>query len=97
MNNNTISIADVLKLMINKLWLIILLCIISSGVAFGISNYMIPLKYKSYTTMYVKNSNKIIQEDIVNSSDLNTAKSLVSTYIAILRSDTMMRRLVKFS
>ncbi len=91
MNDKTISIADVLKLMMNKLWLIILLCIIGGGIAFGFSNYIMPLKYKSYTTMYVKNSNKILQEDYVNSSDLYTAKSLVSTYIAILKSDTMMR------
>lgn len=91
MDDNTISIADILKLMINKLWLIILLCIIGGGIAFGLSNYMMPLKYESYTTMYVKNSNKLLEEDHVNSGDLNTAKSLVSTYIAILQSNTMMR------
>ncbi|MCM1133415.1 MAG: polysaccharide biosynthesis tyrosine autokinase [Ruminococcus flavefaciens] len=91
MNDNTISIVDILKLMISKIWLIILLCIIGGIGAFAFSHYLQPLKYESYTTMYVKNSNKILSEDYVDSGDLNTAKSLVSTYIAILKSDSMMR------
>lgn len=89
MDNNTISIKDIINMMIKKLWLIILLFIIGGIASFSVSKFIMPLKYSSYTTMYVKNNNGNYQD--ISSGDLNTAKSLVSTYIAVLKSDSMMK------
>lgn len=89
--DNTISIKDIINLMIRKLWLIILFFIIGGISFFAVSKYIMPLKYSSYTTMYVKNNNGSYQD--ISSGDLNTAKSLVSTYIAVLKSDSMMREI----
>lgn len=87
---NTISIKDIIGLILSKLWLIILLAVIGGGAAFGCAEFLIPLKYQSYTTMYVKNNNE--NATILNNSDLNTARSLVNTYIAVLQSDTIMEK-----
>lgn len=83
---NTYSIKNILQLMIGKLWLIMILTVIGGGAAFGYANYMLPLQYQSYTTMYVR--------DNPNSSgnNLNAARSLVSTYIAVLKSDAMLEK-----
>lgn len=85
---NTYSIKNIIKLLFAKIWLILILTILCGGAAFGYAKLVMPLKYQSYTTMYVKNN----MENTANFSnnDLNTARSLVSTYIAVLQSDTML-------
>ncbi len=87
---NTYSIKNILQLLRAKLWLIIILTVIGGGAAFGYAKCMLPLQYQSYTTMYVKNNTQNVQN--VNNSDLNTARSLVSTYIAVLKSDTLLEK-----
>lgn len=89
----TISIKDILRLFLAKIWLIIIMLIVGAGVAFSYSKFVMPLQYESYTTMYVKNNNQ--SQPTVNVNDLNTAKSLVSTYIAVLKSDTIMEDVSK--
>lgn len=91
-DNSIISIKSILKLMIEKLWLIILLFIIGGTGAFAVSKYIMPLKYCSYTTMYIKNNDGKYQDSSLSAGDLNTAKSLLNTYIAVLQSDSMMRK-----
>lgn len=88
-----ISIADLIKLMLSKLWLIILLFVLGGVSAFCVSEFVLPPQYESYTTMYVKNNNS--SQAVVSAGDLSTAKSLVSTYIAILKSDTIMEEVGK--
>ncbi len=80
------SIKNILRLMIGKLWLIIILTVIGGGAAFSYAKFVLPLQYQSYTTLYVR--------DNLNSSgnNLNTARSLVSTYIAVLKSDAMLEK-----
>lgn len=57
---------------------------------FCVSKFMMPLKYQSYTSMYVKNSNETIITDGVNLNDLNASKSLLDTYIAVLQDDAVI-------
>lgn len=85
---NTYSIKSIFKLLYSKIWLIIILAVLCGGAAFSYANFMMPLKYQSYTTMYVKNNTENAAN--LNNNDLNAARSLVSTYIAVLQSDTML-------
>ena len=85
----TYSIKELIDLMLAKLWLIIVLTIVGGGAAFGYAKIMMPLKYSSFSTMYVKN-NKVSSSESVNLNDLNASKSLVSTYATVLRSSTVM-------
>lgn len=82
----TYSIKTILRLLMGKLWLILILAVVGGGAAFGYAKFMLPLEYQSYTTMYVR--------DNLNSSgnNLNAARSLVSTYIAVLKSDAMLEK-----
>jgi capsular polysaccharide biosynthesis protein len=90
--SEVISVGHLLQVIRNKLWLLLLFLILGAGVAFCFAKFLLPLKYQSYTSMYVKNSTTI-SSDSVELNDLNVSKSLVSTYIAVLEDDTVMERL----
>lgn len=84
------TIKSIFRLLLSKLWLIIALMVVGGGAMFCISKFMMPLKYQSYTSMYVKNSNEAIITDGVNLNDLNASKSLLDTYIAVLQDDAVI-------
>lgn len=88
-NENEYSIQSLIRLVLSKWWLILVFAVVGAAAAFGVSKYCMPLEYKSYTSMYVKNNNTTTS-DAVNLSDLNASKSLVSTYIAVLQDDAVM-------
>lgn len=87
---NGYTIKSIFQLLVSKLWLIITMMIVGGGAMFCISKFMMPLKYQSYTSMYVKNSNEAIVTDGVNLNDLNASKSLLDTYIAVLQDDAVI-------
>lgn len=83
------TVRELLALLFNKIWLIIVLAILFGIGAFFTANFVMPSKFESYTTMYVKN-NTVSGSDNVNLNDLNASKSLVNTYIAILKTNAVM-------
>lgn len=89
---DTIDLKQLIGLMLSKLWLIILLALIGGTAGYCFSHFMMPLKYESYLSMYVKNatnSSSTVNENI-NLGDLNASKSLVATYMAVLKDDAVM-------
>lgn len=93
--SKTYTIKDLIGLFLSKIWLILLLMIVCGAAAFSFSNFIMPLKYQSYVSMYVKNSNESNNTDGVNLNDLNASKSLLSTYIAVLQDDAVMEEIGK--
>ena len=87
---NGYTIKSIFQLLVSKLWLILTMMIVGGGAMFCVSKFMMPLKYQSYTSMYVKNSNETIITDGVNLNDLNASKSLLDTYIAVLQDDAVI-------
>lgn len=87
---NGYTLKSIFQLLVSKLWMIITMMIVGGGAMFCISKFMMPLKYQSYTSMYVKNSNEAIITDGVNLNDLNASKSLLDTYIAVLQDDAVI-------
>lgn len=92
--DDSYSILDLIGLMISKIWLIILLAVLGGSSAFFVSKFVMSPKYEAYTTMYVKNNNALSteQKNNVDLNDLNASKSLVSTYIAVLKSNAVMEK-----
>ena len=84
-----ISIKDLVFLLLRRIWWIIGAAVIFGLGAFLISDYMIPNKYQSNVSMYVRNKEGQEQQGI-NNNDLSVSKSLVSTYIVILNNDAVM-------
>lgn len=92
---NNYTIRDLLALLLSKIWFIIVCTVVIGAASFLTSEFIMPPKYESYTTMYVKNNNSVSAEQAeqnnnVDLNDLNASKSLVSTYIAVLKSNRVM-------
>ncbi len=85
------TIADLLKLFIKQIWVIIICTVLFGVASFCVSKFIISPKYSSYATMYVKSNTQIQHSDGVNLNDLNASKSLASTYIAMLKSNSIMQ------
>lgn len=89
---NSYTIRDLLALLRSKVWFIIIFTAVIGAASFLAAEFIMPPKYESYTTMYVKNQNAVNPEtdNNVDINDLNASKSLVSTYIAVLKSNKVM-------
>ena len=86
---NTYSIKNILRLLINKLWLIIILIVIGGGAAFAFSKFVLSLQYSSHITMYVQ-SYTGISENADNVNNISNSKQLVNTYMEVLKDDAVM-------
>ncbi len=91
--NETVSIKKLLELIISKIWLVILAAVIGAAATFGVSKFMMPLQYQSYTSLFVKSTEKQTLTPNINSYDINTARNLASTYIVVMRDDAVMNEL----
>lgn len=89
---NNYTIRDLLTLLLSRVWFIIICTVVIGAASFLTAKFIMPPKYESYTTMYVKNQNSVSQDtnNNVDLNDLNASKSLVSTYIAVLKSNQVM-------
>lgn len=87
-----VNIRRLLELLLSKIWVLLLSMAVGGALMFAYAKLMMPLKYESYTSLYVR-SKEAGEEDTttIKLSDLNTSKSLVSTYIVVLDSDSAMK------
>ena len=90
--NETYSIKDILTLLWNHATLIILFSILGTAAGYGISKYVLPLKYSSHITIYVQSYTDIKEdaENVYNVNNISYSKQLVNTYIEVLKDDTVM-------
>ena len=86
---NSYSIKDIIGLLLSKLWILIFVTIIGGAAAFGISKFVLPLKYSSHITMYVQ-SYTGISENANAQNNISNSKQLVNTYMEVLKDDAVM-------
>lgn len=87
--NNTYSIKDIIKLLLSKLWLLIIVTIIGGAAAFCYSKFVMPLEYSSHISMYVQ-SYTGISENANAQNNISNSKQLVNTYMEVLKDDAVM-------
>lgn len=85
----TIDLKYLIRLLLGKIWLIILITVIGGAVAFGISKTLMPLEYSSHITMYVQ-SYYGVSDSINNQNNISNSKQLVNTYMEVLKDDAVM-------
>lgn len=81
----TVDLLHLLAVLWHKAWAIVLAGILGAGACFGWATFMIPETYSSSVMMYVNNETSIGGVSLTL-SDINAAKSLVNTYLVILKS-----------
>lgn len=91
MNNDNeyikIDLSKVLGGLIRRAWIIILCMILCGAALFSYATYLVTPMYESSVLMYVNNSDFSVgvTSFSISSSDISAAKSLVETYLVILK------------
>lgn len=89
---------DLWKLLLLYLrrWRLILLCALAAAAISLIytANFITPL-YRANVTIYVNNIKANQQVDYISAANLATSQQLVNTYVNIIRSDTVLEKVVK--
>lgn len=84
-----IDLTELFGALLKRIKFILFLTIVAGAIAFSIAKFVMPLKYTSSISMYVKNSDSNTSENL-QINDINAQKSLVSTYIVILQHDAVI-------
>lgn len=87
--NNTISVKDLISLLISKIWIIIAVTLCGGIIAFCVSKFLIPLEYSSHISMYVQSYTEI-SDSADDYNDISKSKQLINTYIQVMKDDTVM-------
>ena len=87
--NESYSIKDIIRLMLNHIWLILVIAVLGAAGGFCISKFILPLQYSSHITMYVQ-SYTGITENADNVNNISNSKQLVNTYMEVLKDDAVM-------
>lgn len=83
-----IDLKELFLILWHRIWIIILVTILSGAVVFGFTRFLVKPKYTSSIKMYVNNSTT--SKANMSSSDIAASQSLVDTYITIIQSDTLL-------
>lgn len=87
--NESYSIKDIIRLMLNHIWLILVIALLGAAAGFSVSKFILPLQYSSHITMYVQ-SYTGITENADNVNNISNSKQLVNTYMEVLKDDAVM-------
>ena len=90
--NHTYALRNLAAVLLGRLRFILISTLLFGVVALCAARFWMPFHYEASASMYVRNSGaaESRQTGNVNLNDLNASKSLVSTYIAVLTSQTVM-------
>ena len=80
-----IDLLELFWALLRKWWMIAIVAVLCAAIGFSYAKFYLPETFTSSIRMYVKNSNSTETVSSVTTSDLNASKSLVMTYIVILK------------
>ncbi len=90
-----LDLRTVFSAMLKKLWLIVLCAFVFGALVLGYTVLFVTPQYEASVVMYVNNSASAKDTEYISASDLATSQRLVLTYVNILKSDTVLSRVVK--
>ena len=90
------DLAKIIEGIIRRLWAVILTMVVGGMVFFSIAAFMITPKYQASALMYVNNSSISVGATrfSISSSEISAAKSLVETYLVILKSRLTLNEVI---
>ncbi len=81
----TIDIKHVLHSLLYKIWIIVLVGVISGTAGYLYTSRMVTPKYSAHIDLYVNNNNETDSSGKLTTSDINAAKGLIKMYEVILK------------
>ena len=88
-----ISLRDVFFILKKHISMILIITVICTVMGFVISKFFVTPMYQANATLIVNANNS--QSTQITGDQINTAKELVSTYSIILKSDTVLNKVIK--
>ena len=87
---------QLVRFLLGYWWAILASAVVLAVLAFGYTRFAVTPLYRSSVTIYVNNINVPGQQiEMVTGSNLATAQKLVSTYVNIIKSDTVLKEVIK--
>lgn len=91
---DTIDLRELLKIIKNRIWMIICIGIIFGVISGVVSQFFITPEYKSSTTLIVNKQNENSITQLSNSDDLNYVQKIAYTYSEIITSRTVLTKTI---
>lgn len=94
-----IDIIRLFKIVLKKVWAVILAAVIFGASTFGFTYFCIDPTYEARTLLYVNNSSFSVGSTSFNisTSTLSAAQELVNTYIVILKARTSLNEIIEYA
>ncbi len=94
-----IDLLHIVKILWQKIWIIAISMILLGAILFSYAVFMITPQYQAKAMMYVNNSSFSVGSTSfsISSSELSAAKSLLDTYVIILKSRTTLEEVIEKS
>ena len=87
-----IDIKELIGIVLKKLWIIILVAVITAIVAFALSKFYISPQYESTTKIYLIAKNE--DSNKITTSDLQLGSQLTNDYIALVKSRPVLEEVI---
>ena len=89
-----VDLEKLLRACLKKLWLILLCAAVGGVVTYVYTLFFVTPRYITGTTFYVNNTQQSGESQKISSSDLATSQRLVLTYVNIIKSDTVLEKVI---
>jgi capsular polysaccharide biosynthesis protein len=90
-----LDLRKLIEILLRRWWIICAALIFGAMSAFLITTFFIDPVYSAKATLYVYNSENRQASSTITSSDISVSKTLVDTYIVILKSDAVLNDVAK--
>ncbi len=85
---NEISLSSIISIILHRIWLVIIVAVLSAALAFGYCNFLATPVYSAKTSILITNGGLITdnRDDSIQTNDLSASIYLVDTCVDILKS-----------
>lgn len=91
-----ISLISVLKVLLNKIWILLIATVVGALILSAYTVFAVGKQYTTSAKLYVHVENRnSVSPGTIDASDINLAKTLVNTYIEILKSTTVLNPVIE--
>lgn len=92
-----LDLKKLLMAYLQKWWLILISSVSVAAAAWLFTDSFITPMYTASVTVYVNNARSLREIEYISNTDLATSQRLVSTYITIIKSDTVLEKVAETS
>lgn len=90
-----IDLTRIVQSLWRRAWIIVLAALLCGSVGFSVARFVLPAEYQASALLYANNSSLSVGSTSISLSDLSASKSLVSTYIAILKARMTLNEVIQ--